>query len=86
MITSMLLCNYAKEELKMIINIVNFVNKYPAKFVIFLYVFALNFVVFIVFRENTIKVNYFNIFLFLCSNAMAIRYCLIDFIRYIKSK
>ena len=63
--------------------IVNFINKYPARFVLFAYVFAINCVVIMLAYNNTLKVNYSTVFLVLVSNALAIKYVLIDFIRYI---
>lgn len=65
------------------INIVNFISKYPAKFILFAYVFAINCVVIILAYDNNLKVNYNTIFLVLISNASAIKYVLIDFIKYI---
>ena len=63
--------------------IINFIGKYPAKFVLFVYVFAINCVVIMLACDNTLKVNYSNILLVLVSNAINIRYVLIDFIIYI---
>jgi len=62
--------------------IINFIGKYPAKFVLFVYVFAINCVVITLACDNTLKVNYSNILLVLVSNAINIRYVLIDFIKY----
>ena len=63
--------------------IVNFIGKYPAKFVLFVYVFAINCVVIMLACDNTLKINYSTVFLVLISNALAIKYVLIDFITYI---
>lgn len=68
------------------INIVNFISKYPAKFILFAYVFAINCVVIMLACNNNIKVNYNTIFIVLISNALAIKYVLIDFIKYIYSQ
>lgn len=65
------------------INIVNFISKYPAKFILFAYVFAINCVIIVLACNNNLKVNYNTIFLVLISNALAIKYVLIDFITYI---
>lgn len=54
--------------------IVNFISKYPAKFVLFAYVFAINYVVIMLACDNTLKVNYSTILLVLVSNAINIRY------------
>ena len=63
--------------------IVNFISKYPSRFVLFAYVFAINCVVIMLACNNTLKVNYSTVFLVLVSNALTIKYVFIDFIIYI---